>query len=104
MGGALRSAIATMAVLMFAAVLPAQAEEAAGLMAETCAACHSPHSHSTIPSLDGRPAAELLRGLLAFRDGTRPATIMDRIARGYSREQLGALAGELARRNAGERP
>lgn len=97
----MRSAVAAMVVLIFAPVFPAWAEGAARLMTEVCVTCHSPeaHSHSSIPSLDGRPAGDLLRILLAFRDGTRPATIMDRIARGYSREQLGSMAGELSRRS-----
>ena len=97
----MRSAVAAMAVLIFVPAFSLRAEEAARLMAETCVTCHSTeaHAHSTIPPLDGRPAGELLRILLAFRDGTRPATIMDRIARGYSREQLGALVGEISRRS-----
>lgn len=90
-----------MALMVCAAAPGARADGAARLMAETCSACHSVAAHSTIPSLAGRPAGELLRMLLAFRDGGRPATIMDRIARGYSREQLGAIAGELS---AGDAP
>jgi sulfide dehydrogenase cytochrome subunit len=103
----LRRSVVAMAVLFFAPVPSALAEEAAGWqMAELCVTCHSAEAHSlsSIPTLDGRPAGDLLRILLAFRDGSRPATIMDRITRGYSREQLGALAGELSRRSAGEVP
>lgn len=92
----MRSLAAFMALVVMAAALPARAEAPVRLMAETCLACHSPELHSTIPSLAGRPAGDLLRLLLAFRDGSRAATIMDRIAKGYSREELGAIAGELA--------
>jgi len=101
----LRDLAAFMALMLIAAACPARAGDSVRLMAETCAACHSPDSHShdshsTIPSLAGRPAAELLRLLLSFRDGSRGATIMDRISRGYTREELGAMAGELAARGA----
>lgn len=93
--------VAVFTTLMMTAVVPAvRADEAARVMAETCSACHSPDIHSSIPGLGGRPAGDLLRMLLAFRDGGRAATIMDRIAKGYSREQLGAIAGELAAKEA----
>lgn len=92
----MRSLTAFMALVVMAAALPARAGGQARLMAEACAACHSPQIHSGIPTLAGRPAGELLRLLLAFRDGSRAATVMDRIAKGYSGEELGAIAGELA--------
>ncbi|ARJ68093.1 sulfide dehydrogenase [Magnetospirillum sp. ME-1] len=86
--------------MIIAAAPPVRADGGARVMADTCMACHSPEIHSSIPGLSGRPAGELLRMLLAFRDGGRAATIMDRIAKGYSREQLGAIAGELAAKEA----
>lgn len=85
-----------MALMAIAAGNPARADEVARLVAETCSACHSPELHTTIPALAGRPAAELLRLLLAFRDGSRPATIMDRLTRGYGNDELAAIAGEIA--------
>lgn len=87
-------------LMMFAVAPSARADGAARVMADTCSACHFPEIHSSIPTLAGRPAGDLLRLLLAFRDGGRAATIMDRIAKGYSREQLGAIAGELAAKEA----
>jgi sulfide dehydrogenase cytochrome subunit len=94
-----RSVAVFMALMAMVAALPARAGTQARLMAEACATCHRPEIHSTIPSLTGRRAGEVLRTLLAFRDGSRPATIMDRITRGYSREELGIIAGELAGKN-----
>ena len=91
----MRGVAVFMALMAVIAVFPARAGTQARLMADTCATCHLPEIHSTIPSLAGRPAGEMLRLLLAFRDGSRPATIMDRITRGYSREELGVIAGEL---------
>lgn len=81
---------------MLGAAVPARAEEAARLAAEACLTCHSPAAQTGIPAIVGRPAADLLRALLAFRDGSRPATVMDRLARGYGSDELGAIAAMLS--------
>jgi cytochrome c553 len=49
-----------------------------------------------VPALAGRDAAELRALMQAFRDGTRPATIMDRIARGYTEAELAAAVDHFA--------
>lgn len=87
-----------MALMVAVTASPAEADAVARVEAETCAACHSSEIHTTIPALGGRPAPELLRLLLAFRDGSRSATMMDRITRGYSAGELEAIAGEIAGR------
>ncbi|MBF6986442.1 c-type cytochrome [Cupriavidus sp. IK-TO18] len=65
-----------------------------------CTSCHGPSGRapegSTIPSLAGRPQAELVAQMQAFRSGTRPATVMHQIARGYTDEQLAAIAAWFA--------
>jgi len=52
---------------------------------------------SQIPRLAGRDRAELVRQLTAFKQGTLRATVMDQIAKGYSDEELAALADYFAR-------
>ncbi|MBP0631938.1 c-type cytochrome [Cupriavidus sp. AcVe19-1a] len=68
--------------------------------ASACTSCHGPSGRapegSTIASLAGRQQAELLAQLQAFRSGTRPATVMHQIARGYTDEQLAAIAAWFA--------
>lgn len=65
-------------------------------LAATCAQCHGtdgkPLQGSAMVRLAGAPKEQTLATLMAFRSGQRPATIMHQITRGYSPEQLAALA------------
>ena len=69
-------------------------------LAATCANCHGTDGRavqgSSVPALAGLPAADLLQQLRAFRDGSRPATVMQQIAKGYSEAQLQQLAAFFA--------
>ncbi len=66
--------------------------------ATSCTGCHVPAVRATsIPPIHGRPAAELAAALRGFRSGARHATVMDRIAKGFSVEELDALADFFAR-------
>jgi cytochrome subunit of sulfide dehydrogenase len=66
----------------------------AAALALNCLTCHS--RDGAIPTLSGRGAPELIEGLRAFRDGSAPSTIMQRIARGYGDAELIAIADYLA--------
>ena len=69
-------------------------------LAATCAACHGTGGRapagSAIPSLAGRPAAWVVEQMQAFRSGTREATVMHQIARGYDAAQIEQLAAFFA--------
>lgn len=70
------------------------------LLAAACANCHGTDGKlgGAIPAIAGRPASVLERQLLAFKQGQVPgATIMDRISRGYSDEELRQLAQHFSR-------
>lgn len=64
----------------------------------TCNGCHGPDgvSQGSIPSIKGLPADHLEKSMLDFKSGARPATIMGRIAKGYTDEQLKAVAKYFA--------
>lgn len=84
-----------------AAAIPARAQDAtqARSLAATCFTCHGNEGRSVggvPPSLAGRDRNELLRALLDFKSGKRPATIMHQHAKGYSDDQLGLIAGYFA--------
>ncbi|WP_354674347.1 c-type cytochrome [Cupriavidus alkaliphilus] len=68
--------------------------------AAACTSCHGPAGRapagSTIPPLAGRPQAELAAQMQAFKAGTRPATVMHQIAKGYSDDQIAAIAAWFA--------
>lgn len=61
---------------------------------QTCGGCHG--RSGAPPVLSGRGAGEIEAAMGAFRDGSRPATVMDRIAKGFTAEETHALAEWLA--------
>jgi cytochrome c553 len=71
-------------------------------IAATCANCHGTGGVSVaeIPSLAGRPRAEIVRLMQEFKSGARAATVMNQLAKGYSDEQIEALAGWFAAQKA----
>lgn len=67
-------------------------------LAATCANCHGTDGRSLggLESLAGEPADRLLKQVLAFRSGDKPATIMHQITKGYTEEQLELIAKYFA--------
>ncbi|HSV45999.1 MAG TPA: c-type cytochrome [Ramlibacter sp.] len=90
--------------LALAAAWPVGAQDAAALqlrsLAATCANCHGTDGRavqgSSVPALAGMPKAQMLAQLKALRDGSRPATVMHQIAKGYTEAQLDQIAGYFA--------
>lgn len=81
--------------------LPAHAQgNDRSLAALSCGGCHGVGSagQGPIAPLAGRPAADLVAAMTAFRSNERPGTIMGRIARGYSDAEIAAIAADLAAR------
>lgn len=72
--------------LTFAAVLLAAAPPGA----ESCTGCHA--QGSPMGNLAGMPAAKIEAAMRAFRDHARPATLMNRIAPGFTPEETRAIA------------
>ena len=85
-------------------VAPAAAQSAETLqtrsLVATCAACHGTDGRAVAGSgmvaLAGMQKAQVVDQMRAFRDGSRPATVMHQIAKGYSEAQIDAIAGALA--------
>ena len=67
-------------------------------IAANCANCHGTDGRSRggIPSIAGQDKAYLIQQLKDFRDGKRPSTIMQQLAKGYSDAQIDAAAAYLA--------
>lgn len=79
----------------------------ASLLTQPCFACHGPNGASVglpILPLVGQKEDYLTATLLAFKTGERPATLMNRIAKGYSDEDLKLIAGYLANPPAETKP
>jgi sulfide dehydrogenase cytochrome subunit len=69
----------------------------AAMLAASCTSCHAASDRPDgIPGLAGRDGQALLDLLIAYRDGSRPGTLMPRIAAGYSDDELRAIADYLA--------
>jgi len=64
----------------------------------SCSGCHQPPgADGAVPSLAGRPAEEIVAALTQFRRGERTATVMDRIAKGFTDDEIRAIAEWFAR-------
>ena len=67
--------------------------------AAACSGCHAAAGakvDTAIPPIAGRPAAEIEQQMQAFKAGQRPATVMDRIAKGFSDAEVQAIAAWYA--------
>ena len=69
------------------------------ILASTCFSCQGTDGKSagSIPAINGIPADSLRRSLHEFRDGRRPATVMDRHAKAYNDEEIASMADYLSR-------
>jgi cytochrome c553 len=66
--------------------------------AASCLGCHPARADAgPVPALAKLPARQIVTALQAYRSGTRPATVMDRIAKGFSDEEIEAIAQWYAR-------
>lgn len=84
--------LSVLALLSFSA----QAVERGQLMADTCMSCHSGiNSEASIPNLSHYPSSMIVSQMKAFRDGTRPSTVMVRHAKGYSDDDVAMIAKYL---------
>ena len=79
-----------------AAAVVASAEPPAG--AASCTGCHPATSRVTspVPRLSGLDRAAIIRAMQDFRSGQRTGTVMDRIAKGFTDEEIQAIAAWYA--------
>ena len=70
-------------------------ELSASMLANTCNGCHGPDGTSygpASPTIAGTNKDYMVETMLAFRDGRRPSTVMQRIAKGYSDDEIKLIA------------
>ncbi len=97
-------AVAVGALLLALCSSSAWAQTAASLqmrsLAATCANCHGTEGAAVqgeaMARLAGLQKDYIVAQMLAFKEGKRPATVMHQISKGYSNEQIEALAGYFA--------
>ena len=70
-------------------------------MAAACSMCHGtngkPVANSTVAGLAGRSRGEIVQAMTQFKAGTKPATLMHQIAKGFSDAEIAAIADYFAR-------
>jgi cytochrome c553 len=88
-------------VLMLVSAGVAAAEPPPG--ATSCSGCHPPSAsvETKVPPLRGRDPAEIVAAMQAFRSGEHPSTVMGRIAKGFSDDEIRAIAAWLAAQRGG---
>ncbi len=88
------------AALLTASIAPAIADPSkpVPLIAQACAGCHGQYGagQGATPPIAGTTKENFLQTWAAFRANERPATIMNRIARGYTDEEVATLADYFA--------
>jgi cytochrome subunit of sulfide dehydrogenase len=93
----MRSAVAAaIGFASIAAAVVASAEPPAG--AAACSGCHpaSTRVTSPVPRLAGLDRDVIVKAMQDFRAGTRAATVMDRIAKGFTDAEIQAIAAWYA--------
>lgn len=94
--------MAVVSASLLAAGFSAAADEprvSGELMAYQCAGCHGFNGHSVgpdIPSLAGFPKDYFVTTMTDYKEGRRPATVMNRVGWGYSTEDFEAMADFFA--------
>jgi len=91
------TAILAAGLLLGSAV--ASAAPTASMLADTCAGCHGTDGASSgpaTPSIAGLSETYFVDTMKAFKSGERHSTVMGRIAKGYSDEEIQLMAGYFA--------
>jgi len=67
-------------------------------IAANCANCHGTDGRSRggVPSLAGQDRNYIVQQVKDFRDGKRPSTVMQQLAKGYTDAQIEAAAAYFA--------
>ena len=90
--------VAVAIATVMASSLPALAASEPPPGAASCSGCHASGTAATsaVSRLYGRNADQIMTAMAGFRDGALPATVMNRIAKGFSDDELRAIAAWLA--------
>jgi len=75
-------------------------------LAASCAACHGPHGNSvgSTPTLAGLNSSLFIQRMQGTKDGSVPATVMHRHAKGLREDEIAALAQYFAQQPRITRP
>ena len=69
------------------------------MLAQSCMGCHGTFGASVagpMPTIGGQNEGYIIEAMKTFKDGSRPSTIMGRLAKGYSDVEVAAMAKYFA--------
>lgn len=68
------------------------------ILANPCAGCHGTDGASPgpIPPIKGMSSSNMVKAMKAFKSGDRKGTVMNRIARGYTDDEIEQMAKYFA--------
>src|SRR6185295_14737042 len=91
------SAMAVAALALLSSPACAASPEPPG-GAAACSGCHAANAaaETPVPKIYGRKADEIVAAMAAFRSGEKPSTVMGRIAKGYTDDEIRPIAAWLA--------
>lgn len=89
-------ASALLTLLLWVSSVATAGESEAEILAASCRGCHT-GTGSELPVLAQLSPEEMEKRLLAFKSGETPATLMDRIIRGYTEQEIKMLAQTLGK-------
>ena len=89
---------ATVALTPLAGMAQAADAAQARSWAAACANCHGTNGNAQAGNvaLAGMSRDDIVGKMLDFKSGRRPATVMHQLAKGYTDEQIAAIAGYFA--------
>ncbi len=93
-----RGLLAALALLCGANAVWAQDTNLARNLAATCATCHGTNGNARgdMPPLAGMSAERITAAVNDYKNGSRPATVMHQIGKGYTDAQLQLIAAYFA--------
>jgi cytochrome c553 len=69
-------------------------------LAANCSNCHGTEGRavegSAVPGLAGQPRDYIITQMKSFKDGTRQATVMHQLAKGFTDQQIESIASYFA--------
>ena len=69
------------------------------MLAQSCMGCHGTGGASVagpMPTIGGQNESYLIEAMRTFKDGSRPSTVMGRLAKAYSEREVAAMAQYFA--------
>lgn len=94
-----KTILAATTLIAFCAFQPVMADPNLGrTIGLTCYGCHGADgvSKGAVPSLKGLSESHVVTAMMAFKSGERQGTIMNRISKGYTDDQIKALGKFVA--------